>query len=146
MKSKVIALLFIASAISFFAKAQDEKEEKKKGFKKENLFTGGSVTASFYNGVTVLGISPVFGYKIADWVDAGLVFNFNYTGVRDFKEFDDKLKQTVKGGGVFTRLYAVEFLFVQAQFERNYINQKYEPRPNSTYYSPYKINVKSNSL
>ena len=61
MKPKVIALLFVASAISLFAKAQDEKEEKEKGFKKENLFTGGSVTASFYSGVTVLGISPLFG-------------------------------------------------------------------------------------
>ena len=144
MKSKVIAFLFIASIISLHSKAQDEEERG--GFKKENLFTGGSVTASFGSGVTVLGVSPLFGYKIANWVDAGLVFNLTYVGVRDFKEFDDKLKQTVKGAGVFTRLYPVDFLFVQGQFEKNFTTQNYEPRPNSILYSPFKKNVNSNSL
>ena len=146
MKSKLIALLFIASAISFFANAQDEEEEKKKGFKKENLFTGGSVTASFYNGVTVLGISPVFGYKLAEWTDAGLVFNLNYASIRDYRQFDDKLKQTVKGLGVFTRLYPVNFLFVQAQYEKNFITQKYIPSPNFPIYNSYKETVNANSL
>src|SRR5262245_53537008 len=113
MKSKVIAFLIVASVASLYAKAQDEKE--KGGFKKENLFTVGTVTASCYNGVTVLGISPLFGYKIANWTDAVLVFNLTYTGVRDYQQFDDKLKQTVKGVGAFTRLYPVNFLFVQAQ-------------------------------
>src|SRR5690242_3931311 len=42
-----------------------------KGFKKENLFAGGSVTVSFFNGQTVLGADPMFGYKLANWVDAG---------------------------------------------------------------------------
>ena len=95
MKLKLIAILFIASIFSISLKAQDEKEEKDKGFKKENLFTGGTVTASFYNGVTVLGISPLFGYKIANWTDAGLVFNLTYTGVRDYQQFDDKLKRQI---------------------------------------------------
>jgi len=145
MKPKVIALLFVASAISLFAKAQDEKEEKEKGFKKENLFTGGSVTASFYSGVTVLGISPLFGYKIAEWIDAGLVFNLNYTGIRDYPYFNDKLKQTVKGVGAFTRLYPVNFLFVQGQFEKNFTTQKYIPAPSSPAYT-FKESVNSNSL
>ena len=146
MKSKVIVLLFVASVFSLAAKAQDEKEEKEKGFKKENLFTGGSVTASFYNGVTVLGISPVFGYKLAEWTDAGLVFNLNYTSIRDYRQFDDKLKQTVKGVGVFSRLYPVNFLFVQAQYEKNFITQKYSPSPNFPIFNPYKETVNANSL
>jgi hypothetical protein len=146
MKSKVLALLFTASIISLFAKAQDEKEEKKKGFNKENLFTGGSVTASFYNGVTVLGISPVFGYKLAEWTDAGIVFNLNYTSIRDYRQFDDKLKQTVKGVGAFTRLYPVNFLFVQAQYEKNFTTQRYIPSPNLPIYNSYKETVNSNSL
>jgi hypothetical protein len=147
MKSKVIAFLFIASTVSLFAKAQDENEEpEKKGFKKENLFTGGTVTASFYNGVTVLGISPLFGYKLANWIDAGLVFNLNYTSIRDYRQFDDKLKQTVKGVGVFTRLYPVNFLFVQGQLEKNFITQKYVPSPNLPIYNSYKETVNANSL
>jgi len=144
MKSKVVAFLFIASIVSLYAKAQDEEE--KGGFKKENLFTGGTVTASFSNGVTVLGISPLFGYKIANWIDAGLVFNLNYTGVRDYQQFDDKLKQTVKGVGAFTRLYPVEFLFVQAQYEKNFTTQRYVPSPNTPLYNSFKETVNSNSL
>jgi hypothetical protein len=144
MKSKVIAFLFVASVVSLVANAQDEEEEKK-GFKKENLFTGGTVTASFYNGVTVLGISPLFGYKIANWTDAGLVFNLNYTGIRDYPYFDDKLKQTVKGVGAFTRLYPVNFLFVQGQFEKNFTTQKYIPAPSSPAYN-FKESVNSNSF
>ena len=143
MKLKVIAFLFTASIISLYAKAQDEEE--KGGFKKENLFTGGTVTASFYNGVTVLGINPLFGYKIANWTDAGLVFNLAYTGVRDYQEFDDKLKQTVKGVGAFTRLYPVSFLFVQAQYEKNFTTLRYVPAPNS-YLTAEKNTVNSNSL
>jgi len=95
--------------------------------------------------VTVLGISPVFGYKLAEWTDAGLVFNLNYTSIRDYRQFDDKLKQTVKGVGAFTRLYPVNFLFAQAQFEKNYTTQRYIPAPNSSLSQPvYKVN--SNSL
>lgn len=145
MKSKVIAFLLIASIVSLYAKAQDE-EERSGGFKKENLFTGGTVTASFSNGVTVLGISPLFGYKITNWADAGLVFNLNYTSIRDYRQFDDKLKQTVKGVGVFTRLYPVRFLFLQAQYEKNFTTQRYVPSPNLPLYNPYKETVNSNSL
>jgi hypothetical protein len=144
MKSKVIAFLMIASVVSLYSKAQDDEE--KGGFKKENLFTGGTVTASFSNGVTVLGISPLLGYKIANWTDAGLVFNLTYTGVRDYRQFDDKLKQTVKGVGAFTRLYPVNFLFLQAQYEKNFTTQRYEPSPNLPAYTAYKETVNSNSL
>lgn len=146
MKLKLIAALFIASLVCINTKAQDENEEQKKGFKKENLFTGGSVTASFYSGVTVLGISPMFGYRIANWTDAGLVFNLNYTSIRDYRQFDDKLKQTVKGVGVFTRIYPVNFLFIQGQFEKNFITQRYVPSPNLPLYNAYKETVNANSL
>jgi len=55
MKKKmilVVALTFIL--ISLFAQDKEEKEkqEEKKGFKKENLFTGGSITLSFLRMIT----------------------------------------------------------------------------------------------
>jgi hypothetical protein len=65
MKKIPLSILFVI--ISLAAAAQYEKEEsneKQKGFKKENLFTGGSVTASFFSGGTVLGITPYFGYSV----------------------------------------------------------------------------------
>ena len=120
-------LLFIA--ISNFAKAQEDEEKEKTPFK-ENLFTGGSISLAFYNNTFLIGASPVFGYSIAKWVDAGVVVNYNYTSYRDVNVFDDRLRQKVYGGGVFAKLYPVRFLFAQAQLERNAIKQKYIP-PNN---------------
>ena len=125
----LLALCFIAVTVN----AQDEEEAPSKGFKKENLFTGGSITLSFFNGQTVLGANPVFGYKLADWVDAGIAFNFLYNGARDYLQFNDKIRQTVLGPGVFTRLYPVRFLFVQGQLEENFSTLKYKPVANGSY-------------
>lgn len=109
--------------------AQDEEGEK--GFKKENLFTGGSLSFSFFTGGATLGGTPIFGYRIADWLDAGVAFNYIYTGQRDYFQFDDKVRQTVYGPGVFTRLYPVNFLFLQGQLEHNFTRLKYIPNDGS---------------
>lgn len=123
--------------------AQDE-EEKEKGFKKENLFTGGSVTLSFFGGGNIIGANPIFGYKLANFADAGVVVNFITSTQRDYLEFDDKVKQTVYGGGLFTRLYPVNFLFLQGQFEHNFIKLRYIP--SSSAYQPYKETKEANSF
>ncbi|HEV8285149.1 MAG TPA: hypothetical protein VGQ09_12615 [Chitinophagaceae bacterium] len=122
---RFILLLTVLVALTLQLSAQDENEQKEKGFKKENLFTGGSITASFFTGGTILGASPMFGYQLANWVDAGILFNYTYQGRRDYIYFDDKLRQHVLGPGVFTRLYPARFLFVQGQFEHNFTNLTY---------------------
>jgi len=124
MKKLILSLLFMSftSTILF---AQDKEDEEKKGFKKENLFTGGSISLAFYNNTFLVGGSPVFGYSLTNWLDAGVVGNYNYTSYRDINTFDDKLRQSVYGGGVFTKIYPLRFLFAQAQFEHNFIRQKY---------------------
>jgi hypothetical protein len=123
---KILFVLMTVSLAAISAYAQDEEEMKEKGFKKENLFTGGSITLSFFNGQTVLGANPIFGYKLADWVDAGVAFNYVYSSYRDYFQYDDKVRQTTIGPGAFVRLYPFKFLFVQGQFERNFIKQKYQ--------------------
>jgi hypothetical protein len=82
----------------------------------------------------VLGASPVFGYSLNKWLDAGIVVNFNYSSNRHATYYDpgtftyyysdDKLKQTIWGPGVFVRAYPVKFLFVQVQGEENFMSQK----------------------
>jgi hypothetical protein len=134
MKKVVIVFALISS---FYAvKAQDEEKEsneKKGGFKKENLFTGGGATVSVGGYTTILGASPVFGYSIAKWLDAGIVFNFTYGSSRDvfydpysgnYVVSDDKARQTVLGPGVFARVYPLKFLFVNIQAEHNFITNK----------------------
>ena len=126
MKRILVTLLLCISAAVLFA--QDETEEKKKGFRADKLFTGGSISLAFYNNTFLIGASPVFGYNLTRWIDAGIVVNYNYTSYRDYNfVFNDKLRQTVYGGGVFTKIYPVSFLFAQAQFEHNFIKQKFVP-------------------
>ncbi len=132
MKKAALVLLFMGSFCA--AKAQDEKEsrdEKKGGFKKENLFTGGGAIVSVGNYSTVLGASPVLGYSITKWLDAGIVFNFTYASSRgvysngiNYVVSDDKVRETDFGPGVFARIYPLKFLFLNIQAEQNYISQK----------------------
>ena len=122
---KIILLLAFVISFSVFSLAQDSTEQR--GFKKEKLFTGGSVSLSFGSNSFLIGVNPVLGYSLTNWADAGLAINYNYTSYRDVSVFDDKLRQSVYGGGVFTRLFPVRFIFVQGQLEHNFIKQKYIP-------------------
>jgi hypothetical protein len=124
MKQIILSAIFVGAIFTTLF-AQDEKQEKDKGFKKENLFTGGSLTASFFTGGTILGLDPMFGYKLSNWADAGLAFNYTYTGERDYQFFNDKLRQNVYGPGAFVRLYPVRFFFLQGQYEHNFTQVKY---------------------
>ncbi|MFN2440354.1 MAG: hypothetical protein ABR503_14220 [Chitinophagaceae bacterium] len=117
-----IILLFLVVSFSIISSAQDSTEQR--GFKKEKLFTGGSLSLSFGNSF-LIGVNPVLGYSLTNWADVGIAVNYNYTSYRDVSVFDDKLRQSVYGGGVFARLFPVRFLFVQGQLEHNFINQKY---------------------
>ncbi len=132
---KMLAVLILLG-VAHLSKAQDEENEKvvkKGGFKKENLFTGGGAIVSLGSYSTVLGASPVIGYSINRWIDAGIVFNFTYAGSRPVYYYpssntylvsDDKLRQTVMGPGVFARLYPLKFLFINIQAEQNFITDK----------------------
>ena len=131
--------------ISAVVVAQDD-EEAQKGFKKENLFTGGSITISFFNNQTLLGANPIFGYTIAKWVDAGFAFNYVYSGARDYNEYNDKIRQTTWGPGLFTRIYPFRFLFAQAQFEHNFSTLNYTAAPGSLNYVSGKVNTDASSL
>ena len=146
MKKIVIVLLFVNGF--FIAKAQDENnqaEEKKGGFRKENLFVGGDVTLGFGNSYTALGASPYFGYSLNKYVDVAVSFNFNYTSQRDFFVYGDRVRQTVYGPGAFVRVYPLRFLFAQAQFEHNFLKVKYKPVDNSGY-PAFTDKVDANSL
>ncbi|RYD69082.1 MAG: hypothetical protein EOP53_27750, partial [Sphingobacteriales bacterium] len=127
---KNIWILALALTVTNTVLAQDD-EEQKRGFKKENLFMGGTVNLQFGNRITSLGISPYFGYSINKYLDVAASVNFNYTSFRDYYVPDDKLRQTVYGPGAFVRLFPVKFLFAQAQYEFNFLKQTYIPGSNN---------------
>ena len=114
-----------------------------KGLKKENLFTGGSLTASFFTGGSVLGASPVLGYKINDYLDGGVVLNYVYNGSRDVYEYNVKLRQHVFGPGVFVRAYPLPFLFAQAQLEQNFTSINYTTSGSANPTDKYRANATS---
>ena len=137
MKKLIIVVLFFNFAVA--VKAQDETKERTGGFKKEKLFTGGNFIASFYTGGTVLGVSPHLGYSLTNWLDAAVSLNFIYTGETD--EYANKLRQTNFGPGAFVRIFPINFLFVQAQYEHNFQTTKGTPRGGNTV--TYKEDVNS---
>jgi hypothetical protein len=144
MKKIILAVLLFNLAL--VVKAQDEKEERTGGFKKENLFTGGSLNFSFFNGTTGLGVNPYFGYSITNWLDVAASFNFNYISQRDVDTVGDKVRQTVLAPGAFVRVFPVNFLFAEAKFEHNFIRQKYVPYDNYNRYKGKKFRTDMNSL
>ena len=136
MKKIVIVLVFVSGV--FIAHAQEENkfgEERKGGFKKENLFVGGDITLGFGSSYTSLGASPYFGYSFNKYIDVAASFNYIYTSQRDIVIYGDKVRQTQYGAGAFIRIYPLKFLFAQAQFEHNFIKSKYLAVDNSGYLS-----------
>ncbi|MFL5741506.1 MAG: hypothetical protein ACJ75B_14875 [Flavisolibacter sp.] len=141
MKNFILSLVILLGVQSFAIAQKDDDE--KKGFKKENFFTGGSISLSFSSYSFLVGGNPVFGYSLAKWADVGIVGNYTYSSFRDYPYLGDRLHQTVYGGGFFTRLFPVRFLFLQGQIEHNWMGSTYFPYDNST---RQKTNLASNSL
>ncbi|MBN8833465.1 MAG: hypothetical protein ABS68_06255 [Niastella sp. SCN 39-18] len=138
MKNNRQLLLLVTAiclSLSSFAQSSsnDDGNEKKSGFKKENLFTGGTANISFFNGATMLGVSPFLGYSLNKWLDVAISGNINYISQRDYQVYGDKARQTIYGPGAFLRIFPVKFLFLQAHYEYNFINFKYLPAANSGY-------------
>jgi hypothetical protein len=143
MKYLIGLLICIGSSLSVLA--QDtagaapapqftQNRPVQEGFQKQNLFTGGNVILSLSSYGNVLGANPVFGYSFNDWVEAGVSLNFSYLSQRYYDIYGDlteKDQQTIIGPGAFVRLYPVSFLFLQFQYEHNFIHDK------QTLYTPY---------
>lgn len=129
MKKWMLTLCFICTVHLLWA--QQDSTGERKGFKKENLFTGGSVSLSFGSNFFMGGVNPMLGYSLTKWADAGIVVNYLYSSYKDYYAYSDKLHQNLIGGGAFVRVFPVRFLFLQGQIEHNFMNQKYTPSAGS---------------
>ncbi len=126
---KIWILLFTCGfcAHSFAQRDNEEKNndygELKGGFRQENIFIGGGASLGGGFGQFSFGLSPEIGYSIAKWLDAGIGLNIIYTSVAAntfYNPTSTKLRQWNYGGGPFVRVYPINFLFVQGQFEENW--------------------------
>lgn len=141
-------VIFLFAALQGVAQEKPGNNDETETQQKPNLqrfFTGGSLNVGFSGYSTNLGISPIFGYSLTNWMDAGISLNVNYISQRDYQEVGDKLRQTLIGPGAFVRLFPVNFLFASAQYEYNFIRYKYIPSPAGNYVSN-KVHVNASSL
>ena len=125
MNKKLLTFLIATTVIISSIKAQvhDEDGVKKPFFKKENLFTGGSVGAGFGNSTFSLGLGPYLGYSLNKYVDVAVALNYNYVSQRD-PNSTLKVRQSILGPGAFVRIFPMNGLFAQAQYEYNFIQLK----------------------
>ena len=114
---------FIISATAQTEKKEADKEERKGGLKKENLFAGGNVALGLGSGQFSLGLGPYFGYSINKYVDVAVGANYSYNSQK-YSNTTIKDRQSVIGPNAFVRFYPVKFLFAHAQYEYNFIKLK----------------------
>lgn len=137
MKNVILIFVLSMSGFNSFAQFKEIEErperEEQHGFQKDRLFTGGGVQLSFSNYDFVIGASPVLGYSFNKWLDAGI--GFSYIHIVQREAYDDgygniyttgnKIRQNDYAPMAFVKFYPLKFLFIQAQFEQNFITQKY---------------------
>ena len=125
---KALVLSVLTGACFFLYSSVAAQRDKERGDWKKNLFTGGSVSFGVFNNTFLIGGNPVLGYSLTDYVDLALQVNYTYNSIRDYNGiFNNKLRQSVYGGGGWLRLYPLRSIFLQGQLEHNFIRQRSIP-------------------
>jgi hypothetical protein len=135
MQKRIVFLaILISTALSSMAQYRRERnpppntysddESFGNGFKKEHMFIGGNLGLGLGSYSFNAGISPELGYSFAQWLDAGVLINLNYTSVRADPYYNGNIRQRSfnYGTGAFARIYPLPFLFFQVGPEYNWID------------------------
>lgn|GEM_PF-147133 len=131
IKRIAFAGLLLTAALGGFAQERNPQrvytysdEGADGGFSKNNLFLGGSLALGFGSYSFNVGVSPEIGYSLNNWLDAGVVVNFNYNSIRADPNYTGNIRYHTfnYGGGLFARGYPLPFLFLTAQPEYNWIS------------------------
>ncbi|MBW8685414.1 hypothetical protein [Chitinophaga rhizophila] len=129
---KRLLLCFLLLSAVQLTQAQYYKTDtvQRRGFDPSRLIIGGNLGLAFGD-FTNINISPMVGYRISQLFGAGLSINAQY-GSERFRDFYGNTGQrnqySIFGGGVWGRVYPLDFLFIHIQPEYNKVSLK------STYY------------
>jgi hypothetical protein len=136
IKRILFSLLLITGLSSAYAQStppptysDEEAPLEKKGFKKDHLYLGGSLGLGFGSGQFSIGANPEVGYSLSQWLDAGIVFNINYSSLSGNSYYNNTgISQYIfnYGAGAYLRAYPLRFLFLQIQPEINWVNYSYK--------------------
>jgi len=110
MKRILLALIF--PLFAFVGHAQDQTEEpkeEKKGFDKSRLVFGGDAAVSFGTQQTVIGASPILGYRLTDRYSAGIGGTYYY-----FRW--GPCVSSIYGANLWNRYRINESLFLQGEY------------------------------
>jgi len=109
------------------------------GFKKSNLFVGGSLNLGYSGYEFNVGGAPEIGYSLNKWVDVGILANLNYTSIRADPYYDANQRYRIftYGAGAFARFYPIRFLFVIAEPEYNWTTQNQRDASSGYNYPTY---------
>lgn len=132
MKRLILLALFCHTG-TLYAQTVDSESEKKIFLSKDLLYAGGNISLSFLGNTTILGGTPFVSYTVAKWIDVAVSMNVNYISQRNYFVDGDKVRQMIYAPGAFARIYPFSFLYGEAHFEHNFINQKFIPPANSNY-------------
>ena len=116
-----LATFIVLLSLQGFAQ-QNEGDEQKGKFKKENIFLGTGLNLGIANRSFNVGLNPEIGYSIAGWLDGGVSFNINYFSQNASEFSSTRFRNFNYGGGPFLRLWPVSFLHIQVQPEYNWIS------------------------
>lgn len=130
MKRLLLCFLLLTAVQLVHAQYYKTDTTGKKRFDGSRLIIGGSLGLAFGD-YTNINISPLVGYRISQLFAAGLAINAQY-GSERFRDYYGNTGQrnqySIFGGGVWGRVYPLDFLFIHIQPEYNHVNLK------STYY------------
>lgn len=121
MKNLKLLIACMVLCIGSFAQ-QNEGDEQKGKFKKENIFMGTSLNLGLANHSFNAGINPEIGYSITKWLDGGIALNINYFSQSASDYSNNRYRNFNFGGGPFLRVWPLSFLHLQLQPEYNWIS------------------------
>jgi hypothetical protein len=120
MKKSLFLLLFSIFCSKLFA--QQQNEDMNKGFSRSNMFFGSGLNLGIASRSFNIGLNPELGFSLNNWLDVGAAVNFNYYS-QNASEFSSIRFQNINyGAGLFTRIWPVNFFYIQIQPEYNWTN------------------------
>jgi hypothetical protein len=119
---KKILLFFLFSSFGLASFGQSQGEDQHRGFSRSNMFFGSGLNLGIGDRSFNIGLNPELGFSLNRIIDVGMVVNCNYysENASDFSSI--RLQNINYGLGVFTRIWPVNFIFLQIQPEYNRIH------------------------
>ena len=90
----------------------------------DKTIAGGSLNLAFAGNYQQVGVSPYCGVQLNRFIDLAGTVGVHYQSGRDIS--NNKISQVVYGPGAFMRLFPLRFLYVQGQYEFNFIQKTTE--------------------